>query len=250
MTGPLLGEERGATRLRPDPAARLRAARPAHHRQWAGARQRRPAVPDTLIEIWQANAAGRYRHEVDRWPAPLDPNFTGLGRTMTDGEGRYRFMTDQARRVPVEQSPQRLAPGAHPLLAVRPRVRAAPGHPDVLPGRPALPYGPDHEQHPRPGGPAAAGQQLRDRPDRARLGARLLGTSCCVGATRRRSRARLTRMTSECSGVVAVADRRAIPCHRAHLGGWGGRRARGHSGGDPDRSAGCSTGTARWCRTG
>ena len=51
------------------------------------------AVPDTLIEIWQANAAGRYRHEVDRWPAPLDANFSGLGRTMTDSEGRYRFTT-------------------------------------------------------------------------------------------------------------------------------------------------------------
>jgi protocatechuate 3,4-dioxygenase, beta subunit len=51
------------------------------------------AVPDTLLEVWQANAAGRYRHEVDRWPAPLDPNFTGLGRTMTDSEGRYRFVS-------------------------------------------------------------------------------------------------------------------------------------------------------------
>jgi protocatechuate 3,4-dioxygenase, beta subunit len=51
------------------------------------------AVPNTLVEIWQANACGRYRHQVDQWPAPLDPNFTGLGRTMTDGEGRYRFVT-------------------------------------------------------------------------------------------------------------------------------------------------------------
>jgi protocatechuate 3,4-dioxygenase, beta subunit len=51
------------------------------------------AVPDTLVEIWQANAAGRYRHPVDQWPAPLDPNFTGLGRTLTDGQGRYRFTT-------------------------------------------------------------------------------------------------------------------------------------------------------------
>jgi protocatechuate 3,4-dioxygenase, beta subunit len=51
------------------------------------------AIPDALIEVWQANAAGRYRHEVDQWPAPLDPNFTGLGRTMTDSEGRYRFVS-------------------------------------------------------------------------------------------------------------------------------------------------------------
>ena len=51
------------------------------------------AVPDSLVEIWQANAAGRYRHAVDDWPAPLDDNFTGLGRTMTDSTGAYRFTT-------------------------------------------------------------------------------------------------------------------------------------------------------------
>jgi protocatechuate 3,4-dioxygenase, beta subunit len=50
-------------------------------------------VPDTLIEIWQANAGGRYVHEVDQHPAPLDPNFTGAGRTVTDAEGNYRLVT-------------------------------------------------------------------------------------------------------------------------------------------------------------
>jgi protocatechuate 3,4-dioxygenase, beta subunit len=62
---------------------------------------RRP-VRNTLVEIWQANAAGRYRHAVDRHPAPLDPNFTGAGRCMTDDEGRYRFIT--------------VKPGAYPWL--------------------------------------------------------------------------------------------------------------------------------------
>jgi len=51
------------------------------------------SIPDSLVEIWQANAAGRYRHRWDRWPAPLDPNFTGAGRTITDGDGRYSFVT-------------------------------------------------------------------------------------------------------------------------------------------------------------
>ena len=51
------------------------------------------AVPDTVIEIWQANAAGRYVHVKDQWDAPLDPNFTGAGRVVTDAEGRYRFVT-------------------------------------------------------------------------------------------------------------------------------------------------------------
>jgi protocatechuate 3,4-dioxygenase beta subunit len=48
---------------------------------------------NTLVEIWQANACGRYRHRWDRWPAPLDPNFSGAGRCLTDDEGRYRFVT-------------------------------------------------------------------------------------------------------------------------------------------------------------
>jgi protocatechuate 3,4-dioxygenase beta subunit len=50
-------------------------------------------VPDTLVEIWQCNAAGRYIHIVDQHPAPLDPNFTGAGRTVTDANGNYRFVT-------------------------------------------------------------------------------------------------------------------------------------------------------------
>jgi protocatechuate 3,4-dioxygenase beta subunit len=50
-------------------------------------------VPGTLLEVWQCNAAGRYIHAVDQHPAPLDPNFTGAGRCMTDSEGRYRFVT-------------------------------------------------------------------------------------------------------------------------------------------------------------
>jgi protocatechuate 3,4-dioxygenase beta subunit len=50
-------------------------------------------VRNALVEIWQCNAAGRYMHQVDQHPAPLDPNFTGAGRTLTDDEGRYRFVT-------------------------------------------------------------------------------------------------------------------------------------------------------------
>lgn len=50
-------------------------------------------VPDALVEVWQANAAGRYAHTWDNWPAPLDPNFTGGGRVLTDSLGNYAFTT-------------------------------------------------------------------------------------------------------------------------------------------------------------
>jgi protocatechuate 3,4-dioxygenase, beta subunit len=50
-------------------------------------------VRNTIVEVWQANAAGRYLDQDDRHPAPLDPNFSGAGRCLTDDDGRYRFIT-------------------------------------------------------------------------------------------------------------------------------------------------------------
>jgi len=50
-------------------------------------------IRETLVEIWQANAAGRYAHDVDQHDAPLDPHFCGVGRVMTDEHGVYRFLT-------------------------------------------------------------------------------------------------------------------------------------------------------------
>ena len=50
-------------------------------------------IAQSLVEIWQTNAAGRYRHAKDEHPAPLDPNFSGAGRTLTDENGFYRFVT-------------------------------------------------------------------------------------------------------------------------------------------------------------
>ena len=57
-------------------------------------------VRDSLVEIWQANAGGRYRHDGDQHPAPLDPNFSGGGRCLTDAEGRFRFITIQPGAYP------------------------------------------------------------------------------------------------------------------------------------------------------
>ena len=50
-------------------------------------------VPNTLVEIWQANAGGRYRHKKDTYLAPIDPNFGGCGRTLSDENGYYYFRT-------------------------------------------------------------------------------------------------------------------------------------------------------------
>ena len=57
-------------------------------------------VANTLVEVWQANAAGRYPHPRDLHNAPTDPNFTGAGRALTDAEGRYRFVTIRPGEYP------------------------------------------------------------------------------------------------------------------------------------------------------
>jgi protocatechuate 3,4-dioxygenase, beta subunit len=67
-------------------------------------------VRNTLVEIWQANAAGRYAHQVDRHPAPLDPNFTGAGRCLTDDDGHYRFVTIKPGAYPWGNHPNAWRP--------------------------------------------------------------------------------------------------------------------------------------------
>jgi protocatechuate 3,4-dioxygenase beta subunit len=67
-------------------------------------------VPNTLIEIWQCNAAGRYRHKVDQHAAPLDPNFSGAGRTLTDAMGNYQFVTIKPGAYPWGNHPNAWRP--------------------------------------------------------------------------------------------------------------------------------------------
>jgi protocatechuate 3,4-dioxygenase, beta subunit len=74
-------------------------------------------VRSALIEIWQANAAGRYRHEVDQHPAPTDPNFTGAGRCLTDDDGNYRFVTVKPGAYPWRNHPNAWRP-AHIHLSL------------------------------------------------------------------------------------------------------------------------------------
>jgi protocatechuate 3,4-dioxygenase beta subunit len=94
VTGPLLGEGRvkdsDADLTRQHDSEPIGQRIIVHGRVVDG--DGRP-VPGTLVEIWQANAGGRYQHVNGYWPTPLDPNFSGGGRTLTDDQGRYRFIT-------------------------------------------------------------------------------------------------------------------------------------------------------------
>jgi len=71
----------------------------------------------SLVEIWQANASGRYRHRGDQWPGSLDPNFTGGGRTLTDDDGTYRFTTIRPGAYPWGNHPNAWRP-AHIHVSV------------------------------------------------------------------------------------------------------------------------------------
>jgi protocatechuate 3,4-dioxygenase beta subunit len=94
LTGPVLGADRvrpgDADLTRHDGGEAVGQRIIVHGRVLDG--NGRP-VPETLIEVWQANAAGRYRHVADQWAAPLDPHFAGAGRVVTDSAGHYSFTT-------------------------------------------------------------------------------------------------------------------------------------------------------------
>jgi protocatechuate 3,4-dioxygenase, beta subunit len=94
VTGAALGEER--VREGDHDLTRQHAGEPIGERILVSGRvmdtEGKP-LRNTLVEVWQANSAGRYLHRWDRWAAPLDPNFSGAGRCLTDDAGRYSFTT-------------------------------------------------------------------------------------------------------------------------------------------------------------
>lgn len=99
-------------------------------------------VANTLVEVWQANSAGRYPHVVDQHDAPMDPNFTGAGRCMTDERGFYRFVTIRPGEYPWRNHYNAWRP-AHihfslfgPAFATRVVTQM------YFPGDPLLPYDP------------------------------------------------------------------------------------------------------------
>jgi protocatechuate 3,4-dioxygenase beta subunit len=111
LTGPLLGE--GRVRELDHDLTRQHEGEPQGERIIVHGRvledDGRP-VPRTLVEVWQANAAGRYPHDGDRHPAPLDPNFSGVGRCLTDAEGRFRFVTVKPGAYPWGNHPNAWRP--------------------------------------------------------------------------------------------------------------------------------------------
>ena len=180
---------RWASTTTTSPAARAgRAAGRADHRRRPGARGRRPRrCRDTLVEIWQANAAGRYRHAGDQHPAPLDPNFTGVGRCVTDAEGRYRFITIKPGAYPWGNHPNAWRP-AHIHFSVFGRAFTQRLVTQMyFPGDPLFAYDPIFNSVRDAQAAPAHGLRVRPRPRPSPTGrSRTASTSCC-GRERPRS---------------------------------------------------------------
>ena len=175
LTGPVFGRERDRrARPRPDPSA-CRVSRSGQRIVVEGRvldEGGRP-VPHTLIEVWQANAAGRYAHQVDHWDAPLDANFTGAGRTLTDGEGRYRFVTIRPGAYPWRNHDNAWRPAHIHFSLFGPAFLTRLVTQMYFPGDPLLRARPDLQFGAGGARARADGLDLRPLPDRAGVCARL-----------------------------------------------------------------------------
>jgi protocatechuate 3,4-dioxygenase, beta subunit len=99
-------------------------------------------VPNTLIELWQANAAGRYLHKRDQHDAPLDPNFTGEGKLLTDSEGRYQFITIKPGEYPWRNHINAWRPAHIHFSVFGPAFATRLVTQMYFPGDPLIPYDP------------------------------------------------------------------------------------------------------------
>jgi protocatechuate 3,4-dioxygenase beta subunit len=105
-------------------------------------------VPGALLEIWQANSAGRYIHKLDQHDAPLDPNFTGAGRVLTDARGEYRFVSIRPGAYPWKNHANAWRP-AHIHFSVFGRAFASRLVTQMyFPGDPLLPLDPIYQSVP------------------------------------------------------------------------------------------------------
>jgi protocatechuate 3,4-dioxygenase beta subunit len=99
-------------------------------------------VRRTLVEVWQANAAGRYCHAVDQHDAPLDPNFVGVGHALTDDEGQYRFVTIKPGSYPWRNHPNAWRPAHIHFSLFGPAFVTRLVTQMYFPGDPLLPFDP------------------------------------------------------------------------------------------------------------
>jgi protocatechuate 3,4-dioxygenase, beta subunit len=99
-------------------------------------------VRNTLVEIWQANAAGRYRHLVDTHSAPIDPNFIGKGQLLTDDEGRYQIRTIKPGAYPWRNHPNAWRPAHIHFSLFGPAFSTRLVTQMYFPGDPLLPFDP------------------------------------------------------------------------------------------------------------
>ena len=145
---------------RPTPTSRgsttaSRSVSGSSSRAASSARDGRP-LRGQLIEIWQANAAGRYRHAVDTHDAPLDPNFSGAGRCLTDDDGRYRFVTVKPGHLPWGNHPNAWRP-AHIHFSLFGRAFTERLVTQMyFPDDPLFPFDPIFNADPRRGGASAS----------------------------------------------------------------------------------------------
>jgi protocatechuate 3,4-dioxygenase beta subunit len=99
-------------------------------------------VRNHLIEVWQANSAGRYRHKVDQHDAPLDPNFNGGGRVMTDDEGRYRYISIKPGPYPWRNHHNAWRPSHIHISIFGPTIASRLVTQMYFPGDPLFPFDP------------------------------------------------------------------------------------------------------------
>lgn len=109
-------------------------------------------VRDTLMEVWQANAAGRYADPVDEHDAPLDPNFTGAGRCRTDAQGRYRFVTVKPGAYPYQNHENAWRPAHVHFSIFGPQLASRLVTQMYFPGDPLMPLDPILNSIPDPRG--------------------------------------------------------------------------------------------------
>ena len=188
-------------------------------------------VPHALVEIWQANAAGRYRHVKDNHPAPLDPQLHRRGPDETDAEGRYRFTTIKPGAYPWRNHHNAWRPAHIHFSLFGPSFLSRLVTQMYFPDDPLFPHDPMFQSIPDERARAAAGLDVRPGPDRAGVGARL-------PVRHRPARRRLDAVRGAHMSDDATAGRHArrrpsgrsstsVPTTNPQLGRWPGRTRAG-----------------------